>query len=130
MITCLATGGGHMSSELLIRPGMNDHDVVSELLAPGSATVLVPGSRQVPIDRLIVDAHVASKRDQFAIAAASAGIPFLIDPLTHFWQTELRSADALAALPYSSTAALTADAFANPLAREDLIAGVIDFQLG
>lgn len=118
-----------MSSELLIRPGMNDHEVVAELLAPGSTAMLLPGSPRGPIDRLVVDAHIARKRPQFAIAAESAGIPLMVDPLSHFWQGELRETDQLATLPYASPKALDQDHFANPLLREDLLAKVIEFEV-
>src|SRR4051794_37044110 len=118
-----------MSSELLIRPGMNDHDVIAELLAPGSAAMLLPGGRRIPVDRLVADAHIARKRPQLATAAASAGIPYMVDPLTHFWQGDLCDSDALASLPFGSPAARTPDDFTNPLTREDLLARVVDFEV-
>jgi hypothetical protein len=118
-----------MTSELLIRPGMNDHDVIAELLAPGSSAMLVPGDRRAPVDRLVADAHIARKRPQLAVAAASAGVPYMVDPLTHFWQSDLRESDALAALPYGSPTARTSDDFANPLTRESLLAGVVEFEV-
>lgn len=118
-----------MSSELLIRPGLNDHDVIAGLLAPGSTRMLVPGDRGAPIDRLVADAHIASRRPQLRVAAESAGVPYMVDPLTHFWQSDLRDSDALAGLPYGSPAAKRPDDFASPLAREDLIAQVLDFEI-
>ncbi len=63
-----------MASELLIRPGQNDHEVVANLLAPGAAAVLLPRDGPV-IGRLVVDAQVAPRRPEFAEAAATAGIP-------------------------------------------------------
>jgi hypothetical protein len=117
-----------MASELLIRPGYNDHDVVADLLAPGGAAILLPG-RSTPIDRLVVDAHIATRRSQFATAAASAGVPLLIDPMTHFWQGELRDTDAWASLPYGREEALTPEALAHPLTREELIARVIECEV-
>ena len=118
-----------MSSELLIRPSLNDHEVISELLAPDASATLLPGDRRTPIDRVVADAHVALKRPQLARAAASAGVPYMVDPLTHFWQTDLRDNDALAALPYGSTAARPPEDFVDPLKREALIASVIEFEL-
>jgi hypothetical protein len=117
-----------MASELLIRPGYNDHEVVADLLAPGGAATLLPG-RSAPIDRLVVDAHIAKRRPQFAAAAAAAGVPFVVDPLTHFWQGELRHSDSWASLPYGRDEELTPQALAHPLAREELIAQVIDCEL-
>src|SRR5687768_16734884 len=98
-----------MASELLIRPGYNDHDAVADLLAPGGAATLLPG-RSTPIDRLVVDAHLAKRRPQFAAAAASAGVPLLVDPLTHFWQGQLRDSDPWASLPHGRMEALTPQA--------------------
>ena len=46
-----------MVAELLIRPGVNDHQVVADLLAPGGASVSLPTGRPV-INRLVLDAHV------------------------------------------------------------------------
>lgn len=53
-----------MSPQLLVRPGNNDHQVIEELLAPDSSSLLLPGDTRGPIDRVIVDAHVAQKRPQ------------------------------------------------------------------
>jgi hypothetical protein len=119
-----------MSAELFIRPGQNDHEVIAELLAPDSSSALMSGDRRFPIDRVIADAHIAAKRPQLARAASSAGIPFMVDPLTHFWQTELRESDALALLPYGSPASRMSEDFTNPLTREALIESVIDFEVG
>jgi hypothetical protein len=118
-----------MASELLIRPGMNDHEVVAELLAPASSAMLVPGSRRRSIDRVVADAHIARRRPQLAMAAASAGVPYMVDPLTHFWQTDLRELDPLSTLPYGSPAARISEDFTNPLTRESLLAAVVDFEV-
>jgi len=118
-----------MAAELLIRPGINDHPVIEELLAPDSTTMLLPGDARRPIDRLIADAHIAQRRPQLRLAAESAGIPYLIDPLTHFWQTDLRESDKLTALPYGSSMAKVSEDFTDPLRRESLIAAVMDFQV-
>jgi hypothetical protein len=129
MITWQATEGMTMSSELFIRPGLNDHEVIDELLAPDAFSMLLPGDRRIPIDRVVADAHIAAKRPQLARAAASAGVPYMVDPLTHFWQTDLRDSDALAALPYGSSVARVSEDFTNPLKREALLAGVLDFEV-
>jgi hypothetical protein len=117
-----------MPSELLIRPGLNDHEVVADLLAEGEASSLVPSSTR-PIDRLVVDAHIATRRPQFAVAAQSAGMPFMIDPLTHFWQGAVRDTGAWTGLPYARREALDPERLAHPLTREELIAEVIDCEL-
>src|SRR5256885_13682491 len=83
--------------ELLIRPGQNDHEVIQDLLAPGGAAILLPQSRPL-IDRLVVDAHVAAARPEFAEATQRAGIGMLVDPLTPLWQGPLRPEDKWATL--------------------------------
>jgi hypothetical protein len=129
MVASVTTERKTMSPQLLVRPGNNDHEVIEELLAPDSSSLLLPGDTRGPIDRVIADAHIAQKRPQLAVAAESVGVPFLVDPLTHFWQTDLRESDKLAALPYGSSVARVGDDFLNPLKRESLIASVIEFQL-
>jgi hypothetical protein len=76
-------------AELLIRAGRNDHQVVADLLAPGGAVAL-----HRPIDRLVADVQIAARRPQLAAAAATAGVPYLVDPLTPLLQGETDPADA------------------------------------
>lgn len=114
--------------ELLIRPGANDHEVIRDLLAPGAGTVLLPGARPL-IDRLVLDAHVAKSRPDFAEAAGHAGMPVLIDPLTVFWQGNLREADKWRQLPFGEASRLLPDELANDFRREKLVAEVVDFEI-
>ncbi|MGH3374880.1 MAG: hypothetical protein ACRDP6_09080 [Actinoallomurus sp.] len=70
---------------------------MADLLAPGGGALM---QRHRPlISRLVADA-TAPRLDQYAQAAAVAGIPFLVDPLTHLLQGPLREEDPWAALPY------------------------------
>jgi len=115
-------------AELVIRAGHNDHDVVAGLLAAGGRAVYLPHQRPL-IGRLVVDAHVAARRPIFADAAAEAGIPMLVDPLTPLWQGELREEDKWAQLPFGQARRLTADDLADPQRREELVAQVVDLQL-
>lgn len=117
-----------MASELLIRPGQNDHEVVANLLAPGAAAVLLPRNGPV-VGRLVVDAQIAPQRPQFAEAAATAGIPCLVDPLTHLWQGELRPDSRWAKLPFGQAEELQLADLADPVARERLVADCVDFQV-
>lgn len=117
-----------MPAELLIRPGSNDHQVVADLLAPGGASALLPTGRQL-ISRLVVDAHVASQRPLFAQAAAGAGIPYLIDPLTHLLQGEVRPDDRWARLPFGHAAALSPSDLVSDEARRAIVEAVVDFQV-
>jgi hypothetical protein len=114
--------------ELLIRPGANDHEVIRDLLTPGAGTVLLPGARPL-IDRLVLDAHVAKARPDFAEAARPAGVPVLVDPLTVFWQGELREADKWSQLPFGDARQLLPDELANPFRREKLVADVVNFEI-
>lgn len=115
-------------SELLIRPGPNDHKVIQDLLAPGGASVFLPRARPL-VDRLVLDAHVARARPEFAEAASSVGLPVLVDPSTPFWQGELREKDRWAQLPFGRAEKLNASDLANPFVREALVAQVVDFQI-
>jgi hypothetical protein len=115
-----------MMPELLIRPGINDHEVIQDLLAPGGASAFLRGARPL-IDRLVIDAHVASSRPQFADAAGGAGVPVLIDPLTPLWQGEQREQDRWALLPFGRPQRVT-PADLNQFAVEQLTAQVVTYQ--
>jgi hypothetical protein len=114
-----------MSSELVIRAGRHDHVVVADLLAPGGGA-LMPRQRPL-ISRLVSDA-TAPKLADYAEAAAGAGIPFLIDPLTPLLQGELRDEDPWARLPFGvATEVTTADLSAGYADR--YVEEVVRFQL-
>lgn len=117
-----------MNGELLIRPARNDHEVVSDLLAPGGTGIMVGRQRPV-ISRLVVDAPVAARRAQFAEAAAGAGIPLLIDPLTPLLHGLLRDEDPWARLPFGQARPMAPSEFAARTDREHFVAEVVDFQL-
>jgi hypothetical protein len=117
-----------LASELVIRPGRNDTGVVADLLAPGGAVIYLPNGRPV-IDRLVVDAHLAPGRPEFAAAAHQAGVPVVVDPLTHLWQGELRGEDEWANLPFGQAAPLRPDDFATSAALDRAVAAVVEFQL-
>lgn len=125
MITCLATWTFGMP-ELLIRPGINDHGVIQDLLSPGGAAVFLPGARPL-IDRLVIDAHVASSRPQFADAASGVGVPVLVDPLTPLWQGEVREQDKWSLLPFGRSSRLVPADF-NQFAIEQLTAQTVSYQ--
>jgi hypothetical protein len=114
--------------ELLIRPGANDHEVISDLLTPGAGAILLPGARPL-INRLVLDAHVAKARPVFAQTAEHAGVPVLVDPLTIYLQGELREADKWSQLPFGEARKLTADELSNPFRREKLVSEVVAFEI-
>jgi hypothetical protein len=117
-----------MGFELVIRAGQNDHDVIADLLASGGAAIFLPRQRPL-IGRLVVDAHVAVRRPSFATAAANAGVPLLVDPLTPLWQGQVREDDRWARLSFGRAEPLREDDLANPFLREQLVAEVVDFQV-
>ncbi|HWF50475.1 MAG TPA: hypothetical protein VG294_07525 [Solirubrobacteraceae bacterium] len=101
---------------------------MQDLLAPGGAAVFLPRARPL-IDRLVLDAHVAKARPEFAEAANSAGVSVLVDPLTPFWQGQLREEDRWARLPFGRAQKLDARDLSNSFNRETLVAQVVDFQI-
>jgi hypothetical protein len=110
-------------SQLYIRPALNDHEVVAELLAPSP----VPTIRRLrpPIARLVLDAPIAPQRPAFARAAADAGIPLLVDPLTPLLVTDVDPAHRWAKLPFASAAPIDVE----DLDVDELVEGVVQFQL-
>lgn len=85
-------------SQLVIRPMFNDHIVIGDLLARPSQAVR---TLRPPIGQLVVDAHVAERRPQFAAAAGEAGIPLVVDPLTPLLQSKIDPDDSWMRLPYA-----------------------------
>jgi hypothetical protein len=116
------------AGELLIRPALNDHEVVADLLAPGGAAIMVGKPRPIA-SRLVVDAPVASRRTQFAEAASGAGIPFLVDPLTPLLHGDLREDDSWAKLPFGDHRPRPASDFSERAERAEFVARVIDFEV-
>ena len=81
------------------------------------------------ISRLVVDAHLASQRRLLAQAAAGAGIPYLVDPLTHLLQGESRVEDRWARLLCARARAVAAEELNSEGAHDELVAAVVDFQV-
>lgn len=117
-----------MSGELLIRPALNDHAVVADLLAPGGTAIRI-GKQRPLVSRLVVDAPIAARRPQFAEAAAGAGIPFLVDPMTHLLQGETREDDPWAKLTFGHAERVEAPSFAVRSVRAEYVERVVNFQL-
>ncbi len=115
-------------SELLIRPGHNDHLVVADLFAPSAGAVLLPHTRP-PISRLVLDAPLAVREQQFREAAQDAGVPLLIDVLAPLLQGEVDPTDAWARLPFARAEAVPADMLVNPFFQQGLVAETVQFQV-
>lgn len=108
---------------LLIRAAMNDHLVVSDLLAPGAGPRLA--SRRPPISQLVADAHVAAARPVLAEHAQAAGIPYVVDPDTPLLQSSVDPEDRWARLPFAE-----ADEMApKDIRLDEMIDSVIEFEL-
>jgi hypothetical protein len=110
-------------AELLIRAAMNDHLVVSDLLAPATGPRLV--RPRPPIDQLVADAHVAEARPILSDAAQGAGVPFLVDPNTPFLQTRVADDDRWAQLPFAQADPVAS----NAVDTARLVTEVVEFQL-
>jgi hypothetical protein len=117
-----------MTGELLIRPALNDHEVVADLLAPGGAAVMI-GKHRPLISRLVVEAPIAARRPQFAEAAAGAGIPFLVDPLTPLLQGDLRDDDSWAKLLFGRAPQAQPDDYSHLGDQERLVDEVVEFEV-
>ena len=115
-------------SELLIRPGHNDHLVVADLLAPSAGAVLLPQTRPA-ISRLVLDAPLAAREPQYREAAQDAGVPLLIDPLTPLLQSEVDPADAWVKLPFAQAPAQPAEVLGNPFMQPPLVEETVQFQV-
>lgn len=113
-------------SELIIRPGHNDHKVVKDLLL-AAGTGIRP-IRPV-ISRLVVDAPLAASQPEYSQAAQATGTALLVDPLTFLLQSDVASQDAWANLPFGRPAAVSSSELCEPTTQRQLVEAVIDFQL-
>lgn len=86
-----------MSSELIIRAGKHDESVVADVLAQKGSPFNRPA-----MSRLVVDIPNAIDSDGFFNAAQSAGIPFIVDPMTILTQGNVRDGDRWLRLSYAS----------------------------
>jgi hypothetical protein len=110
--------------ELLIRPSLNDHKVVEDLLAPRVGL----GSR--PISRLVLNAPDAPRRKLFSELAAETGTPLVIDPLTTLLQCEVDEEDPwVHEVDFGRAAALDSQALGSPFVLDKLVSEVVEFQV-
>lgn len=114
-----------MPSELVIRPGGDDHHVMSEVL---DRIAPVGGLNPHPISRLVVDAHHAARRPEYPELANQSGIPYLVDPLTYLWQCPVREDHRWARLPFGQAAVLSSQELEDPFERERIAVAAVDFQ--
>jgi hypothetical protein len=114
--------------DLFVRAGRNDNRVIEELVAPATAGVPF-GGRRVPMRALVVDAPTAAVQPALREAAEAAGLPLLIDPLTHLFQDEQAPASGWAALDFADPQAHTAQHFSDDSVLTTLVAQSLAFQL-
>ena len=112
--------------DLLVRATRNDHTLVERLGAPASAGLWT--APRLPLSGLVADANVAAERVQLRKAAASAGIPYLIDPLTPLLQDEQPRDHAWARLPFATAERQTAHDLSHHAMQDELIERTLDFQ--
>jgi hypothetical protein len=110
-------------AQLLIRPSLNDHQVIADLLAPPP----MPTIRRArpPISQLVADAHIAVQRPTLGESAHEAGIPFLVDPTTVLLQSDVDPKSRWATLPFASARALSV----AEIDVDALVEQVVQFQV-
>lgn len=110
-------------AQLLIRPSLNDHQVIADLLAPPPMPTI--RRSRPPIAQLVADAHIAAQRPTLAESANDAGIPFLVDPTTVLLQSDVDPTSSWAKLPFASARPLSVD----DIDVEGLVEQVVQFQM-
>jgi hypothetical protein len=112
---------GVIVADLVIRAGGDDITLMERVLAAA------PSCRP---NRVVVDAHAARGTDRIAAAARRAGIPFLVDPQTHFLQDFQHATDSWAQLPFGDPRRCTPADLLLPRRLDVLAAAVVEHQLG
>jgi hypothetical protein len=113
-----------MNSELLIRPSLNDHKVIADLLAPAA-----PGSGR-PLSRLVLSAQDAARRSDISDLAAKSGTPLLIDPMTVLFQSVVAPDDPwVSAVPFGRSEAYTPEQLLNTFVLDTIVAESLAFQI-
>ncbi len=107
-------------ADLVIRAGGDDVALMERVLA--AALERRPHS-------VVVDAHTAWRTGRVAAAARRAGIPFLVDPQTHFLQDFQHAADSWAQLPFAVPQPCTPAELLRPRRLDFLVAAVVEHQL-
>ena len=111
-------------AELLVRITGQDEALLRRTL--GSADR--PGIAFGP-DRIVVDAHVAAAHPALSALTQRAGLPYLIDPQTHFLQDRQHRGDAWAALPFATAETLTPAELTSASRQDQLIRACVEFQI-
>lgn len=108
-------------SELIVRLTALDDTLLPTLAAGGSA---------IRAARVVIDAHAAAKTDSFATETRRLGLPLLIDPSTFLLQDQQPANDSWARLSFATRDLVTVADLMNVARADELVAEVIEFQLG
>lgn len=114
--------------DLFVRAGRRGNRVIEALLAPATAGVPF-GGRHVPMHALVMDATAAARQPALRESAEGAGLPLLIDPLTHLFQDEQAPDSGWATLDFADPRAHTAEHFADDSVLATLVRQLLAFQL-
>lgn len=107
-------------ADLLIRAGSDDIALMELVLAG------VPERRP---HRVVVEAHAAPRMGRLAAGARRAGIPFLVDPQTHFLQDVQYADDPWARLPFGAPQPCVPTELLQPGRLNAFVAAVVEYQL-
>lgn len=111
-------------SELVIRVSGQDAALIDRVYGTGG----MPAAVRRP-SRLVVDAHVAAAHPEIADTARRAGVPFLVDPLTHYLQDLQHAADPWGILDFADRQPWTPADSASVQRQERLVADCLSFQI-
>lgn len=112
-----------MTAELITRAGSRDAVLMRRIFGvDGSVAAAHRPSR------LVTDAHVAAGTD-LAVTARTAGVPFLVDPLTHYLQDAQHPDHPWTRLPFATPKAVTPADLMNVARCERLAEEVVESQV-
>lgn len=111
-------------SELVVRVSGQDAALIDRIYGSGGA----PAATRRP-NQLVVDAHVALAHPEIARTARRAGVPFLVDPLTHYLQDVQHRGDPWAVLSFADPSPYTPADLGSPHRQERLVAECLSFQI-
>lgn len=104
--------------------------IFASRLVSGDAQLLIRLAKdRVAPDVVVVDASAVASSHELPAAARAAGLPFVVDPLTHLIQSAQPATDRWASLPYARSSPLSPDELARPARAASLTAQVIEYQL-
>lgn len=113
--------------DFLVRASQSDNRLIEELATP--ATTGLALARRVPMDGIVVDAPTARSKPVFRDVAQAAGLPFLIDPLTHLLLDVQSPEDSWASLDFAHPEAASLGTFEDGRVLDELIDRTLRFQL-